>query len=198
MRLCLALVGEEQEPRRIYSPGDVAERLGISSQRLRQLAAVFERVHGDLPRDERGARVWPEEGVEALELARELVQEGRAVGLEAALRGEPAPVGAPDKTPATKPAAGDVAALAELVEELRTLREAVEEQNRLLRDQGERLEALERENRELRTALPAGPIGDASSQEAELGPEPVPEASEDRPEPGPWRRVREWWRGRGT
>lgn len=136
-----------------------------------------------------------------------MVQEGRAVSLEAALAslGEPMPVGAEDRTPATEPPAGDIAALAGLVEELRALREAVEEQNRLLRDQGERLEALEAslENRELRAALPEGasPAGPSSAEdagEAELDPEPVPDPAGDRPEPGSWRRFLEWLRGRDT
>lgn len=154
--------------------------------------------------------MWPEEGVEALELAREMVQQGRAVGLEAALRGEEAPVGVEDRTPATKPPAGDIAALAgaSLVEELRALREAVEEQNRLLREQGERLEALERDNRELRAALPAVP-SEAIPSEVLQGevphggigpekPEPVKAPAGDRPDPGLWQRVREWLRGRDT
>jgi hypothetical protein len=194
-------VGEEREPRRIYSPGDVAERLGVSDQRLRQLAAVFERVRGELPRDDRRARVWPEESVEELEKARAAVQERRATGVEAALRGEVAPVGVEAPKPPARTVTGDIAALAELVEELRGLREAVEEQNRLLRDQGERLEALERENRELRAALPA-PVE---------APEPAPEIPESAtptraPETAPAasplgrleRAVRRWWRGGGA
>lgn len=90
--VCSAIVGEKSEPRRVYGPGDVAERLGVSGQRLRQLAAVFERVRGDLPRDDRG-RVWPEPAVEELERARALVRDGRATGVEAALRGDIAPDG---------------------------------------------------------------------------------------------------------
>ncbi len=66
-------MGEDQQPRRVYSPHDVAERLGISDQRLRQLAVVFERIHGELPRQQR-ARVWTEESVEELKNAEGLLR----------------------------------------------------------------------------------------------------------------------------
>lgn len=186
-------MGEDREPRRIYTPGDVAERLGVSDQRLRQLAVVFERVHGELPRHQR-ARVWTEESIEELERAREAVQDGRAPGVEAALRGEitPARIDGPE-TPA-RPGAGDIAALAELVEEMRGLREAVEEQNRLLRDQGERLEALESENRELRAVLPAP--AEPVTEDWESGEhESIPEPAAQGPKPGLYDRVRVWVRG---
>ncbi len=69
------------DARRVYAPGDVAERLGASGQRIRQLAAVYERVHGELPRDQRG-RVWPEEAVDRLHRAHAAVVEGRAPSVE--------------------------------------------------------------------------------------------------------------------
>ena len=180
--VCSAFMGEDREPRRVYSPADVGERLGVSQQRLRQLAAAYERVRGDLPRDDRRARVWPEESVEELERARGAVQEGRATGVEAALRGEILADGVEvPKTPA-RAGAGDIAALAELVEELRGLREAVEAQNRLLREQGERLEAIELENRELREAAAVPEVGEKSVEEV-----PVEEVGEvpDPPQPVP-------------
>ncbi len=186
-------MGEDREPRRVYSPADVGERLGVSQQRLRQLAAAFERVRGDLPRDDRG-RVWPEAAVEELERARALVRDGRATGVEAALRGEVAPDGSEVPPVPARPGAGDMAALADLVAELRGLREAVEEQNRILRDQGERLEALERENRELRAALPTPAetvTEDRESEEPKSSPEPVAQS----PKPGVFGRVRVWLRG---
>lgn len=145
----LRRMGEEREPRRVYSPGEVAERMGVSGQRLRQLAAAYERVRGELPRNDQG-RLWPEPAVEDLEGAREAVRDGRAAGLEAALRGEVAPEGDETSTPAVSPVAGDIAGVAELVGELRALREAVEDQNR-------KVEELVEENRALRLRLEIEP-----------------------------------------
>ncbi len=161
---------------RIYSPAVVAKRLGISAAGLRRLAAGYERVHGELPRDERG-RLWPEEAVVRLEEARIAVREGRATSVEAALRGafvEPPPGQALTQEHDPQEA---------LLRELRAIREAIETQS-------QRIAALEEENRALRNRLEA--------------PEPVPEeepltptdegedVTEDVPEPlaGP----RPWWR----
>lgn len=185
--------GGEREPRRVYTPGDVAERMGISGQRLRQLARSYERVHGDLPRDERG-RVWPEEDIEELERARELVRYGRAGGIEQALRGDLMPEGSGDRPATREPGADDIAAVAHLAGELGALREAVEEQNRIMLSMVERLEALERENRELRAALPAPAepvMEDRESKETE----PVPEPERGARELGLFGRVRAWIRG---
>jgi hypothetical protein len=68
LRECMLTVVEEnyRQDQTIYAPRDVAARLRISGQRVRQLAAVYEQVYGNLPRDERG-RVWPEEAVERLD-----------------------------------------------------------------------------------------------------------------------------------
>ncbi len=142
----------ERESRRVYTPGDVAERMGISGQRLRQLARSYEHVRGELPRDERG-RVWPEEAVEELERARELVRAGRARGIEQALRGELILEKEEEAQPATRNlSAGDIAAVAG---ELRAMREAIEEQNRIMEVMTTRLEDLEHENRRLREVVEA-------------------------------------------
>lgn len=181
------------EPRRVFEPRDVAARLGMSVAGLRRLAHAYERVHGELPRDERG-RLWPEEAVEELERARNVVRSGRSVSVEAALQGAILPEGSEGQATPTRPGAGDLVALAELLEELRGLREAVEQQNELLREQGERLAAIERENRELRAALPtpAEPVTeDRESEEQESSPEPVAQG----PKPGLFGRVRAWVRG---
>ncbi len=177
----------EQEPRRVYSPGDVAERVGISGQRLRQLARSYERVRGDLPRDERG-RVWPEEAVEELERARELVRIGRAGGIEQALRGELLPEGEETQPATRNPSASDIAAVAG---ELRAMREAIEEQNRILESMASRMEDLERENRELRAALPA-PIATPDQADQAEEPDDSREDARRRTEPqhGAWRLVR--------
>jgi hypothetical protein len=131
----------------IYGPKDAAARLGIGVTGLRRRAVTYERVRGALPRDERG-RVWPEDSVGELEEARVAVREGRATSVEAALRG------AASDTRFTPARAGEEAAESKepypqdpVIEELRALRAAVEEQNR-------RVGELVEENRQLRAALP--------------------------------------------
>ncbi len=194
--------GGEREPRRVYTPGDVAERLGISGQRLRQLARSYEHVRGELPRDERG-RVWPEEAVEDLVRARELVRRGRAGGIEQALRGELVPEGTEAPPANRNPSAGDIAAVAD---ELRAMREAIEAQNRIMEAMAKRLEDLERENRRIREVvepLPSRELGspDQAGENQEPfsvseddGAEPPPGDLDSRrtpePERSPWRLVR--------
>jgi hypothetical protein len=136
----------------VYGPADVATRLAVSSAGLRRLAAVYERVHGELGRDPRHGRLWPQEAVERLERARGMVRDGQAVSVEAALTsltfGEPR---ADDPEPPALARAPEEQdrdrALGAVVSELRALRWAVEEQN-------QRLHALEEENRQLRASLP--------------------------------------------
>ncbi len=137
----------------VYGPADVATRLAVSSAGLRRLAAVYERVHGELGRDPRHGRLWPQEAVERLERARGMVRDGQAVSVEAALTsltfGEP---GADDPEPPALARAPEEQdrdrALGAVVSELRALRWAVEELN-------QRLHALEEENRQLRASLPS-------------------------------------------
>lgn len=138
--------GMDQE-RRYYAPEQAAGQLAVSGAGLRRLAVIYERVHGDLPRDQRSGRLWTQEAIERLARAREMVQGGRAPSVDAALRAEAAGEDA-DPWPVPRSAARDD--LAPLVEELRRLREAVEVQ-------GETLARLEEENRALRQALPAAP-----------------------------------------
>ena len=186
----------------IYTPGDVAERMGISGQRLRQLARSYERVHGDLPRDERG-RVWPEGDVEALERTRDLVRIGRASGIEQALRGELLPEGAETHPANREPGAGDIAAVARLAGEIGALRAAVEDQNRIMLSMVERLEALEGENWQLRevSSSPTEPpeavaVTPPSGEDAAVEiPTPTTSSSPHR-EPGIIQRVRGWLYGR--
>lgn len=135
-------IPEGQEQRRVYPPAEVQARLEVSASGLRRLAGIYERTIGPLPRDERG-RVWPEDAVHALEDARALVRDSRAVSIEAALSGQELE-GEAEPYPATQRASrGNIDPGAAILEELRGLREAVDKQNRLLREQGERLERLE-------------------------------------------------------
>jgi hypothetical protein len=136
----------------VYGPGDVATRLGVSSAGLRRLAAVYERVYGQLGRDPRQGRVWPQEAVERLERARAMIRAGQAVSIEAALNSLTLGESGTDVPEASALAQAPEEqdrnhALGAVVGELRALRLAVEEQN-------QRLHALEEENRQLRASLP--------------------------------------------
>src|SRR5215216_4404861 len=145
----LTVVGENyRQDQTSYSPRDVAARMRVSGQRLRQLAAVYERVYGNLPRDERG-RVWPEEAVERLDVAHKAVVAGRARSVEQALRApESAAAGA--KVMDGPGAYGRLDTnILSLLEELRHLRAAIE-------GMSHRLASLERGNHELREAVRAG------------------------------------------
>ena len=117
----------------VYSPGEAAKQLEVSTATLRRMAGVYERVHGELPRTARGDRYFPEVVLERLSAARVLRDRGDLANLEAALRSlqdGDAPVIAQldDKDQL----------LLELVEEVRSLKRAVEqltEQNNVLHAQ---------------------------------------------------------------
>jgi hypothetical protein len=124
----------------VYSPHDVAFQLGITTAALRRLAQAYERTFGELARDSRSGRVWPQEALDRLKRARTAVQDGRYVSVEVALRAiadggdieaMPARVGTPED-------AGQ-----QLLNELRALREAVDWQNQLINDQWHRTEELD-------------------------------------------------------
>ncbi len=199
---------EGQEQRRVYPPHEVQARLEVSASGLRRLAGIYERTIGPLPRDDRG-RVWPEEAVEALEDARALVRDRRAVSIEAALRGQEVG-GEAEPYPATqKPSVDEINPGAAILEELRALRALVEEQNRRISE----LEEAVRTGRELEASPEAGPA--PAPVEPSLGPPPaapdvsgkmppvelVPEsdAETEEPtepeahEPGLWQRVAGWF-----
>jgi hypothetical protein len=148
------IAGGGAEPRRVYPPAEVQGRLGVSASGLRRLAGIYERAVGPLSRDERG-RVWPAEAIGALEAARAAVREQRAVSIEAALRARDVPhdvaAGPGEGGVSARTAEGshaDVGPAAAILEELRALRELVEEQSRRI---GE-LEDAVRTGRELPAA----------------------------------------------
>lgn len=145
--------GEMPPSGSVYHSRAVQERLGVSPSGLRRLAAIYERAVRPLPRDERG-RVWPEDAVEALQAAREAVQNQRAISIEAALKGQEVE-GVAEPLPApSRPSDAPLDAGAAILEELRAVR-------RLLEEQGERLAAIEEENRALRLRLEAPEKTDA-------------------------------------
>lgn len=171
----------ERSPERVLAPREVCARVGLSPAGLRRLAPVYERVHGDLPRDDRG-RLWREEDVERLQAARDAVHAGRYTSTEAALRAGISP--GEGEVPAA-PRGGAPASL-EAVQRL--LEEMVEGQRAMI----SRMEALEAENRELRRQLEPPPPPDEATAE----PEPeIPDTSQEHPERGLWTRARRWLQG---
>ena len=199
---------EGQEPRRVYPPHEVQARLEVSASGLRRLAGIYERTVGPLPRDDRG-RVWPEDAVHALEDARALVRESRAVSIEAALRGQEVAHDAEPYPATQRPSGAATDAGAAILEELRALREMVEEQNRRISE----LEEAVRTGRALEASPDTAPV--PSPVEPSLGPPPaapdvsgkIPpadegadaatkpgEATEPRSgERGFWKRVADWF-----
>lgn len=116
----------------IYPPSEAARLIGVSTPSLRRYAATLEALHGDLPRDPQGRRLWTGGAVARLQAARELLTEGRAASLEAALEqlsGEPLDTEVTlDATPS--PAQGEA---------LRRLHEALDTVARLEQQNGELL-----------------------------------------------------------
>lgn len=141
--------GRRGPERLVYGPKDAAARLGIGVTGLRRLAVTYERVRGELPRDERG-RLWPEDSIAELEDARAAVRAGKSTSVEMALRGAVSEMPSQEVQEPAEPYPQDP-----VLEELRALRAAVEEQNR-------RVEELVEENRRLREALPPAEPGPES------------------------------------
>src|SRR5215204_5346561 len=76
--------GSEQQ---VVKSAVAAHKLGISKTRLNRLAPIYEQVHGELPRGGRHARLWTLDAIERIRSALLAVEEGRALNVEAALRG---------------------------------------------------------------------------------------------------------------
>lgn len=66
-------------------PPDVAARLNVSASQARRYARCYERVHGELPKDARGGRIYPLEAVEEIEAGLQAMTGGAFASLEAAL-----------------------------------------------------------------------------------------------------------------
>ncbi len=177
----------------IYDPRAVAKRLRLSGAGLRRIARIYEDVYGPLRRDppdahKHGKRVWTSEAVARLERARDLVHAGRAGSIEAALRAGDATgdgVAEPRPTP-RRTGESNIGAIEVLAEEVRRLREAVEQQTRLLEEQGSRVAALAVEledPRELYLSAtdPAGRGDDDVPEDQQ-----TPEVATERPR---WRRM---------
>ena len=121
----------------VYPPAEAARQLAVSATTQRRMARVYEDVCGDLPRNDRGDRLWTREALEYIASARELHRMGQAVSIEAALqtvtRGEAETGQAVDRS------AGVTAEPWErILEELQALRGAVERltaDNKALREE---------------------------------------------------------------
>ncbi len=144
---------EEGVERRGMKSSAAANKLGIGQRRLNQMAPLYEQVYGKLPRGGGHVRLWTLEAIERIRSARLAVEEGRAVNMEAALRGFETPE---DTQSSQMPArnSGETPdtqtpprALEDLAGELHALRVAVEDQNKLLntllRVEAHRLKRLE-------------------------------------------------------
>ncbi len=117
------------EPVMVHEAGAAAEQLGLSPSGLRRVAAIYEAVHGELPRkQDTRARLYPAEALERLTTARRLVEAEvyRSIGeaLEALVRGVPVnlTVELSDAAPVRSQAVPNEA-LGVLLGELRGLRE---------------------------------------------------------------------------
>jgi hypothetical protein len=154
----MLVVKEEGSEQRVMKSSAAANKLGISKSRLNRLAPIYEQLYGELPRGGRNVRFWPLEAIERIRKARLAVGEGRAVNMEAALRGFETPEETtPEETQSSQMPArisGEMPdtqapprALEGLAGELHALREAVEDQNKLLsmllRVEAHRLKRLE-------------------------------------------------------
>lgn len=73
------------DPETLYPPGEAKRLLGCSGAALRRMAADYETVHGDLPRNDQGHRLFPAQALERLDQARRLRDAGGVQSLEVAL-----------------------------------------------------------------------------------------------------------------
>ena len=105
------------------SPRLVAGRLGVSASGLRRLAAIYEGVFGELPKDAMGGRLWEAQAVARLEAAKMLVDAGRVKSVKDALKRPKDQVEAELETLPQKVDASE--ALALVLAELCDLREQV-------------------------------------------------------------------------
>jgi DNA-binding transcriptional MerR regulator len=137
----------------VYTPAQAAEILKVASATLRRMARSYERSYEQLPRNERGDRLWPADAIDRLQAAKALRERGHASSLEAGL--EMLATGGEEPGEvlewATAPKPWEV-----VVVQLQALREAMgrlEVENRIIKDQlralpgaQEDVEALKKRN----------------------------------------------------
>ncbi len=126
----------------LLPPAEAMRVLGVSASGLRRYASIYEELHGDMPRDNQGRRLWSREAVDALRAAKGLVDAGKVSSIGQALEGLD---GAPQTmleaaaNLSVKPTDEALSKLLEklssvdrLEQEVRLLREQVEKQNDLM------------------------------------------------------------------
>ncbi len=144
----------------LLPPAEAMRVLGVSASGLRRYASVYEALHGAMPRDKQGRRLWKREAVDALRAAKGLVDAGKVASIGAALEGlENAPqtmieaaanLSAKPTDEALNRVLEKLNSVNRLEQEVRLLREQVEKQNVLLAEltrpqleQGKRVGPLE-------------------------------------------------------
>lgn len=125
----------------LLPPAEAMRALGVSASGLRRYASIYEDLHGDMPRDNQGRRLWSREAVDALRAAKGLVDAGKVVSIGQALEGL-------DGAPQTMlEAAANLSvkptdeALSRVLERLNSV-SRLEDEVRLLREQVEKQTAL--------------------------------------------------------
>jgi DNA-binding transcriptional MerR regulator len=116
-------------------PKDVAKRLGVSPSGLRRLASIYSARYGDMPRDEGANRLWPTEAVARLEVARGLVNSGRARSIDEALEAVERGLEAPTEAVAISSTPPLSVSIAEVLKPMMDLLEAQESDIRAMRQE---------------------------------------------------------------
>ena len=110
----------------VYTPAEVAARLGVNDSQARRVARTYEKVYGPLGKDSRRARLFTSSALERIEAAHAAIAAGQYASLEAALVGQRDGV-----LPAPVPSRGDLLAV------------TLSNHGEWLQDHGERLAQLE-------------------------------------------------------
>ena len=71
----------------LLPPAEVMRVLGVSASGLRRYASIYEKLHGEMPRDNQSRRLWSREAADALRAAKGLVDAGKVSSIEQALEG---------------------------------------------------------------------------------------------------------------
>ncbi len=127
---------------RIYAASEAARLLEASESATRRYAALYEAMHGPMPRDKQKRRLWTHEALDAMRAAKALLDNGKVASIQAGLEaiGE-----APRETVELSPANPPDYPLREMLERLESVKH-LEGEIRLLRRQ---LEAPSKREAEL-------------------------------------------------
>jgi DNA-binding transcriptional MerR regulator len=136
---CLAMSENEGV---LLPPAEAMRALGVSASGLRRYASIYEELHGDMPRDNQGRRLWNRNAVDALRAAKGLVDAGKVSSIGQALEGlQDAPetiieaaakLGAKPTDDALSRVLEQLNSVNRLEHEVQLLRDQVERQNELI------------------------------------------------------------------